>query len=114
MELMNGKHTLMEYRVNLLKALANPARLEIIEFLRDGEKCVCEIIPALGKAQSTASKHLDILYEAGILDRRIDGKRTLYRIKNPQIFRLLGILDRLILDRFSSFVKAVEVLKAKG
>jgi len=114
MELMNGTHALTEYRVNLLKALANPVRLEIIEFLRDGEKCVCEIIPALEKAQSTTSKHLDILYEAGILDRRIDGKRTLYRIKNPEIFRLLEILDKLILDRFSSFVKAVEVLKAKG
>ncbi|RLI30621.1 ArsR family transcriptional regulator, partial [Candidatus Bathyarchaeota archaeon] len=72
------------YRVNLLKALANSARLEIIEFLRDGERCVCEIIPILGRAQSTASKHLDILYQAGILDRRTDGKRTLYRIRDPK------------------------------
>ena len=111
---MNEMEILTEYRVKVLKALADPARLQIIEFLKDGEKCVCEIIPALGKAQSTTSKHLDILYEAGILDRRINGKRTLYRIKNPQIFRLLETLDRLILGRFSSFVKAVEVLKAKG
>ena len=93
---MNREHALMKYRVNLLKALANSARLEIIEFLRDGERCVCEIIPMLEKAQPTASKHLDILYEAGILDRRIDGKRTLYRIKNPEIFRLLEVLNKLI------------------
>jgi len=105
---------LMDYRVNILKALADPARLQIIDFLKDGEKCVCEIIPMLGKAQSTTSKHLDILYDAGILDRRFEGKKTLYRIKNPEIFRLLEVLDKLILDRFSSFVKAVEVLKTKG
>ena len=104
----------MDYRVNILKALADPARLQIIDFLKDGEKCVCEIIPMLGKAQSTTSKHLDILYDAGILDRRFEGKKTLYRIKNPEIFRLLEVLDKLILDRFSSFVKAVEVLKTKG
>ena len=106
MEILTG------YRVKVLKALADPARLQIIEFLKDGERCVCEIIPALGKAQSTTSKHLDILYEAGILDRRIDGKRTLYRIKDPRIFKLLQVLDVLILNVFSPVAKAVEVLRA--
>ncbi|MHC1564596.1 MAG: ArsR/SmtB family transcription factor [Candidatus Hecatellaceae archaeon] len=109
---MNRTRTLMEYRVNLLKALADPARLEIIEFLRDGEKCVCEIIPALGKSQSTTSKHLDVLYQAGILERRIEGKRTLYRIKNTQVFKLIQLLDSLILRQLVLVAETVKVLRA--
>lgn len=102
---------LMDYRVNVLKALADPARLQIIDFLKDGEKCVCEIIPMLGKAQSTTSKHLDILYDAGILDRRFEGKRTLYRIKDYRVFKLIRILDDLILRQLQPIVKTVEALK---
>ena len=75
------KRFLIDHRVSMLKVLADPVRLEI---LKDGEKCVCEIIPAIGKAQLAISKHLDILYQAGILDRRIEGKRTLYRIKDQK------------------------------
>ena len=106
---MEKTRLLSEFRVGVLKALADPARLEIIEFLKDGEKCVCEIIPRLGKAQSTISKHLEILHHAGILERRVDGKRTLYRVRNPEIFKLLQILDKLILSQLHP---VVEVLKA--
>ena len=65
---------LLNFRLTVLKALADPVRLEIIEFLKDGEKCVCEIVSAIGKAQSTVSKHLDTLYHADILEKRVDGE----------------------------------------
>ena len=110
---MSKRKILLEYRAGILKALADPARLEIIELLKDGEKCVCEIIPMLGKTQSTTSKHLDILYREGILDRRIDGKRTLYCIKDPKkIFQLLKMIDSLILDKLSPLTKTVKILKS--
>ena len=108
---MSERKLLQDYRVSVLRALADPVRLEIVEFLRGGERCVCEIIPILGRAQSTASKHLDILHQAGILDRRTDGKRTLYRIRDPKIFKLLQTLDGFILNRLFSITKTVEVLK---
>jgi len=100
-----------DWRVKILNALSDPVRLEIIEYLKNGERCVCEIIPAFGRAQSTISKHLDVLYEAGILDRRIDGKRTLYRVKNPRIFKLLKEVDVFALDQISHLVKAAKSLE---
>ena len=100
-----------DWRVKILSALSDPTRLEIIEYLRNGERCVCEIVPAFARVQSTISKHLDILHRAGILDRRIDGKRTLYRIKNPRIFKLLKEVDILALDQISHLTKAVKVLE---
>ena len=97
----------IEQRAKILKAIADPVRLQIIEYLREEEKCVCKIIPALGKKQSTVSKHLNILYDSGILDRRIDGKWTFYRIKNPKIFILLKELDRIATDNASDLMEAI-------
>jgi ArsR family transcriptional regulator len=103
-----------EYRAKILKAIADPARLQIIEFLKGGEKCVCKIIPAVGKKQSTVSKHLSILYENGILDRRVDGKWTYYRIKNPKIFSLLQELDGIVLDSASDLMATARSLKTSA
>jgi ArsR family transcriptional regulator len=99
-----------DWRVKILSALSDPTRLEIVEFLGEEERCVCEIVPAFGRAQSTISKHLAVLYEAGILERRIDGKRTLYRVKNPKLFDLLREVDGLALEEISELKKAEEAL----
>ncbi len=98
------------WRVKILSALSDPTRLEIVEFLGEDERCVCEIVPAFGRAQSTISKHLAVLFEAGILDRRIDGKRTLYRVKNPGLFALLREVDALALEEISELKKAEDSL----
>jgi ArsR family transcriptional regulator len=98
------------WRARILSALSDPTRLEIVEFLGCEERCVCEIVPAFGRAQSTISKHLSILHEAGVLERRIDGKMTLYRIKNPRIFDLLKEVDAIALDEITELKKAEEAL----
>lgn len=99
-------------RVKILNALADPTRLELLEYLAKGERCVCEILPAFQRSQSTISKHLNILYEAGILDRRTDGKRTLYCIKNPNVFNLLREVDSLALEQISELANAGKALEA--
>jgi len=102
---------LVESKVKILKALADPTRLQILELLKSEEKCVCELIPALGKAQSTTSKHLDILYDAGILDRRIKGRRTIYRVKNPKVFEMLRLVESMALEELARMAKALETAK---
>ncbi|HSD59019.1 MAG TPA: metalloregulator ArsR/SmtB family transcription factor [Methanotrichaceae archaeon] len=99
-------------RVKILSALTDPIRLELLEYLADGERCVCQILPAFNRSQSTISKHLNILYEAGILDRRIDGKRTLYCIKNPKIFDLIKDVDAIALDQISELAIVGKILEA--
>lgn len=104
---------LIRSRERIFKSLSDGTRLEIIEFLKDGERCVCEIIPSIGKAQSTTSKNLDVLYRAGILERRTDGKKTLYSIKHSEIFQLMREADSLSLKNLSSVTKTMKILEEK-
>jgi ArsR family transcriptional regulator, arsenate/arsenite/antimonite-responsive transcriptional repressor len=107
-----SQKSVSDLRVRILSALSDPTRLELLEYLAGGERCVCEILPAFSRSQSTISKHLNILYEAGILDRRIEGKRTLYRISNPKILNLLKNVDAIAFDQISELADAGKILEA--
>ena len=107
---MAQKHV-SELRLKILSALSDPTRLELLEYLSGGERCVCEILPAFSRSQSTISKHLNILFEADILDRRIDGKKTLYSIKDPQVFDLIRQVDSLALKQISHLAEAGRILE---
>ncbi len=78
-----------QLKADLLKALGQPTRLKILELLVKGERCVCEIFPAIGGEQSNVSKHLGFLRSQGIViaDRR--GMRVFYRLADRRIARLL-------------------------
>jgi ArsR family transcriptional regulator len=78
-----------QLKADLLKALGQPMRLQILELLADGERCVCEIFPAIGGEQSNVSKHLGFLRSQGIViaDRR--GMRVFYRLADRKIAKLL-------------------------
>ena len=75
----------------LFKALMHPARLEILDILRDGEACVCHIEAALGHRQSYISQQLSVLREAGLVQDRRDGWNVHYRVVQPQVFALLDV-----------------------
>jgi ArsR family transcriptional regulator len=63
-----------------------------VEFLLDGEKCVCEIFPHVKRMQSTVSIQLSTLEKAGIVESRRDGKRIYYRIRDPRVRDILEVL----------------------
>ncbi|MBM4240376.1 MAG: winged helix-turn-helix transcriptional regulator [Euryarchaeota archaeon] len=69
----------------IFKALSDPTRLKILYLLQNGELCVCEIIIALEKPQSTISHHLNILKNAGIIKWRKEGVWIHYSLSNPKI-----------------------------
>src|SRR5512143_1126673 len=80
----------------LFKALMHPARLEILEILRDGEHCVCHIEAALGQRQAYISQQLSVLREAGLVQDRRDGWNVHYRVTKPQVFALLDIANAMV------------------
>jgi len=88
-----------------------PTRLELLDYLSSDERCVCEILPAFQRSQSTISKHLNILHEAGILERKVEGKRTLYSVKDPQVFTLIRMVDALALRQINQLVEAGKILE---
>ena len=87
---------LIELRAEILKALGQPTRLKIIDFLRDGERCVCEIFPAIGEEQSNTSRHLNMMLAAGVLSRRKDGLKIYYAIKHPEIVEVMYIVTGIV------------------
>lgn len=99
---------LRQLKADLLKALGQPTRLKILELLVDGERCVCEIFPAIGGEQSNVSKHLGFLRSQGIViaDRR--GMRVFYRLADKKIAKLLedaeGCVKGTLRSRFSDVV----------
>jgi ArsR family transcriptional regulator len=91
------KNNEKRFKAKVFKALSDPTRLKILDFLRDGEKCVCEIIPHVGLIQPVVSRHLKILKDTGIVRDKKDGNRRLYSITEPQIFKIIdGITPELI------------------
>lgn len=75
------RHSKLQYeaRARVAKALAHPSRLLILDALAEGEKCVCELTELVDADQSTVSKHLALLKQAGIIADRKEGSRTFYR-----------------------------------
>jgi ArsR family transcriptional regulator len=98
-------------RVKILSALSDPTRLDLLDYLSGGERCVCEILPAFQRSQSTISKHLNILYEADILERKVDGKRTIYSIKDPMVLEIIRMVDSLALTQISQLAEAGRILE---
>lgn len=93
---LNIKQRVYEGQAIVLKALGQPTRLQILDLLQDGERCVCEIFPAINQEQANVSKHLSILKQAGILESRKDGLRIIYRIKTPEILNVLTGVSKLL------------------
>ena len=79
----------------LLKALADPLRLQVIEALAGGERCVCELTADLGLPQSKLSFHLKVLKEAGLLVDRQEGRWVYYSLQAEAIEQLRAWLARL-------------------
>jgi DNA-binding transcriptional ArsR family regulator len=81
------------FKSTVFHALSDPIRLEVLAYLRNGEKCVCEIVPHLNLIQPLVSRHLKILKDAGIVHCRKDGTKRLYSIVDMKIYRITDALN---------------------
>ncbi len=86
----------MEARSRVMKALAHPTRLFIVDQLSRGERCVCELTDGIGADVSTVSKHLSVLKGAGIVldDKR--GVQVFYRLRVPCILNFFGCVEAVL------------------
>ncbi|MDQ1279076.1 MAG: hypothetical protein QG670_336 [Thermoproteota archaeon] len=75
----------VDKKTRLLKALANETRLTMLKLLSKREMCVCELTVALDLTQPTASHHLNILENIGLITDRKEGKWVFYTVANPEV-----------------------------
>ena len=86
----------LERRARVMKALAHPSRLFIVDELSRGERCVCELTEMIDADVSTVSKHLAVLREAGlVLDER-RGVQIFYRLRVPCILNFFGCVEAVL------------------
>ncbi len=92
----------MKEFIRVMKALSDPTRIKILKILEKRMMCVCELQTALGAAQSTTSKHLKILEDAGLVNPRKDGLWVNYTLadgrQSPFAASLLGNLRHWLND----------------
>lgn len=82
----------MDKKLSFLKAISDDTRIKILEFLRNGEQCACNIVPYAKKSQPNVSLHLKKLEDAGIIKSRKDGTKVIYKIVDKRAVKILGIL----------------------
>lgn len=81
---------------SVLKALAHPTRMWIVDQLAFGEKCVCEFVDAIEADTSTVSKHLSVLKQAGIINDEKRGKWVYYTLKVPCVLNFSDCIEAVI------------------
>ena len=94
--LNNKKLLLFEKQAEIAKAVAHPLRIAIVNFLKDGEQCVCDIAQYVGSERSNVSRHLSVMVNAGLLDYRKEGLKVIYRLKTPCILDFFSCVSRVL------------------
>jgi DNA-binding transcriptional ArsR family regulator len=100
----------LELKADVLKAIAQPTRLKILELLRSGEKCICEIIPAINGEQSNISRHISVMQKSHLITTRKEGVKVMVKIRDPKIFEILdtvGLFLKAQMQEQSRLLKAL-------
>ncbi len=84
-----------EAKARIIKAMAHPTRLFIVDVLSRKEQCVCELTEMVGADTSTISKHLSILKAAGIVEDEKRGLQVWYSLKVPCILNFFGCVEQV-------------------
>jgi DNA-binding transcriptional ArsR family regulator len=90
------RKVLLNARAGVLKAMAHPTRLFIIEELEKEERCVCDLTEQIGADVSTVSKHLSVLKQAGIVVDDKRGNQVFYKLRVPCILNFFGCVESVL------------------
>jgi ArsR family transcriptional regulator len=105
-ELMEER--ILELKAEVLKALAQPTRLKILELLRNGEKCICEIVPAINGEQSNISRHISLMQKSHLVTTRKDGVKVMVKVRDPKIFEILDSVSLLLKKQIQETGKLIQ------
>lgn len=96
---------LLERRTTVMKALAHPSRLRMVDALAAGELCVCDLQALVGADLSTVSKHLSLLKAAGIVLSEKRAQQVFYRLRVPCLLSFFSCVDAVFADPDAELVE---------
>jgi len=98
----------LELKAEILKVLAQPTRLKILELLRNGERCICEIVPAINGEQSNISRHISLMQKSHLVTTRKDGVKVMVKVRDPKIFEILDSVTLLLKKQIQETGKLIQ------
>lgn len=101
------KRQKLKARAEIIKALAHPTRLFMVDELSRGERCVCELTEMIGADISTVSKHLSVLKQAGVVEDEKRGLQVWYSLKVPCILNFLDCVEEVLKSNMKQARQAV-------
>jgi ArsR family transcriptional regulator len=104
------KIRVFEKQAEIAKAIAHPVRVAVLDYLKSGEQCVCDIAEVVGTERSNLSKHLSVMTAAGILASRKDGLKVMYRLKTPCVLRFLDCIKECLKEQAEEQQKMLKIL----
>ncbi len=108
--LSKRKQLLFEKQAEIAKAIAHPLRIAIVNFLKDGEQCVCDIAQNIGAERSNVSRHLSVMVNAGLLEYRKEGLKVIYRLKCTCIVDFFSCVSSVLKQQVKDNEKLLKVL----
>lgn len=90
-------------KAQVIKAMAHPSRLRMIDALSRGELCVCDLQKIVGSDMSTVSKHLSVMKNAGIVRDRKAGLQVFYSLRVPCIVQFFSCIEAVMAERYGAF-----------
>jgi DNA-binding transcriptional ArsR family regulator len=100
-----------KWQARVAKGLAHPTRIAILEILRQGEICVCEMSPSLEASQANVSQHLAVLRDSQLVAARREGTRMVYRVTDERVFRVLYLMGSIAHDQLDAARQALAALE---
>ena len=104
------KRLLFEKQAEVIKSVGHPLRIAILDFLKDGEQCVCDIAEHVGSERSNVSRHLSVMVSAGVLSSRKEGLKVIYSLKTPCILDCLSCISECLKQQIHDSQKMLKVL----
>ena len=104
------KKRLYKLKADVIAAAGHPIRLAIIDYLKDGEQCVCDIAIYVGAQRSNVSRHLAVLLKAGIVEQHKDGLRMIYTLRTPCILNVASCVSQVLKEQMENRAELLQKL----
>jgi DNA-binding transcriptional ArsR family regulator len=104
----------LELKAEILKALAQPTRLKILELLRHGERCICEIVPAINGEQSNISRHISLMQKSHLVTTRRDGVKVMVKVRDPKIFSILDGITAILKNEMNEQSRLIRSIRSES